>query len=99
MVGPAAKKAAVAYFEGEHKFSERRACRLLRLHRGTKRYRRQKVDDPTLIDWRRVTGHHQVTDLYLLALAVKHDAALASFDQRITWAAVRGAKARHLVLL
>lgn len=57
------------------------------------------VDDPTLIDWRRVTGHHQVTDLYLLALAVKHDAALASFDQRITWAAVRGAKARHLVLL
>jgi putative transposase len=50
VVGPAAKKAAVAYFEGEHKFSERRACRLLRLHRGTKRYRRQKVDDPKLID-------------------------------------------------
>lgn len=50
MVGPAAKKAAVAHLEGEHKFSERRACRLLRLHRGTKRYRQQKVEDPKLVD-------------------------------------------------
>lgn len=50
MVGPAAKKAAVAHLESEHKFSERRACRLLRLHRGTKRYRRQKVDDPKLVE-------------------------------------------------
>lgn len=50
MVGPAAKRAAVAYASGEHGLSERRACRLLRFNRGTKRYRSIKVDDPKLIE-------------------------------------------------
>lgn len=50
MVGPAARKAAAEHAASAHGLSERRACRLLRLHRGTKRYRRRKVDDPKLIE-------------------------------------------------
>jgi len=41
---------------------------------------------------------HHLTDLYLLALAVKHGAKLASFDQRIPVHLLRGGKgALHLV--
>ena len=36
-------------------------------------------------------GHQQLTDVYLLALAVKQGGRLATFDQRIPLAAVRGA--------
>lgn len=50
MVGPHAKKAAVCHLLSEHKLSERRACRLLRLNRGTKRYRRKRVDDAKLVE-------------------------------------------------
>jgi putative transposase len=39
MVEPAAKKAAAAHLVQEHQMSERRACRLVDLHRATKRYR------------------------------------------------------------
>lgn len=56
------------------------------------------VRDDALM-WARISGHNQITDAYLLALAVKHDGALATFDQRIALSAVRGASAQHLVLL
>ncbi|MEO8250257.1 MAG: TA system VapC family ribonuclease toxin [Burkholderiales bacterium] len=52
-----------------------------------------------VLDWGRVSGHNQVTDAYLLALAVKNGGALASFDQRIALSAVRGATEIHLALL
>ena len=52
-----------------------------------------------LIDWQRILGHRQVTDAYLLALAVHHNGRLVSFDRRITATAVPGAQARHLVPL
>ncbi len=55
-------------------------------------------DDAT-VNFNRVHGHNQITDLYLLALAVKHDATLVSFDQGIPLAAVRNAAAEHLLLL
>jgi predicted nucleic acid-binding protein len=42
---------------------------------------------------------NQLTDLYLLALAVQHGERLVSFDQRIPLSAVRGATAQHLVIL
>jgi uncharacterized protein len=54
--------------------------------------------DPVL-DWERVSGHNQITDAYLLALALKHRGCLATFDQRIALSAVRGAKSEHLKLL
>jgi predicted nucleic acid-binding protein len=41
----------------------------------------------------------QLTDLYLLALAVKHAGRLVSFDRRIPLSAVQGARAEHLVIL
>lgn len=52
-----------------------------------------------LIDWQRVLGHRQITDNHLLALAVRHAGRLVTFDARVSLAAVRGAKARHLLVL
>lgn len=61
-------------------------------------------DDLSLIhdeapDWSRVYGHNQITDLYLLALAVRHGGALATFDHRVALSAVCGAGPQHLHLL
>ena len=52
-----------------------------------------------LVNWSRVFGHGQITDLYLLALAMTHQGALATFDHRIALNAVTGAEQRHLLLL
>jgi len=41
----------------------------------------------------------QITDLYLLGLAVKHGGRLVSFDRRVPLNAVKGASDNHLVLL
>lgn len=61
-------------------------------------------DDISLLDTARfdhahMNGHRQLTDLYLLGLAVKHGGRLVSFDARIATSAVRGAKPHHLVTL
>ena len=50
MVEPAAKKAAAEYLKRELRLSERRACRLLRLNRGTKRYQSIRSDDLRLVE-------------------------------------------------
>jgi len=55
-------------------------------------------DDAT-VDFSRVHGHQQITDLYLLALAVKHSGTLVTFDRSIPLEAVRGANSHHLRLL
>ena len=52
-----------------------------------------------LVNWSRVYGHGQITDLYLLALAVAHQGALATFDHRIALNAVENAQKQHLMLL
>ena len=52
--------------------------------------------DSTLVDFGRVQGHNQITDLYLLALAVHRGGCLASFDQAIALSSVPSAQARHL---
>jgi len=44
-------------------------------------------------------GHSQITDAYLLALAVHQQGALATFDQRVALSVVVGAKEKNLVLL
>jgi toxin-antitoxin system PIN domain toxin len=61
-------------------------------------------DDVSILDRRvvdpgRVHGPRQVTDLYLLALAVKNRARLATFDRSIPLDAVEGAEKRHLLVL
>ena len=44
-------------------------------------------------------GPNQITDAYLLALAVKNGGRLATFDRSITLGAVRRAKPRHLAVI
>ena len=55
--------------------------------------------DADTIDWSHVLGHRQITDAYLLALAVQHGGRFATFDRNVPRAAVPGAKAHHLVVL
>lgn len=55
--------------------------------------------DDAAVDFTRVHGHNQITDLYLLALAVKHGGALVTFDQNIPLHAVHGATTEHLRVL
>lgn len=55
--------------------------------------------DDTLVDFTRVQGHQQVTDLYLLALAVRHGGRLVTFDRSVALSSVRGATAQHLWVL
>ena len=52
-----------------------------------------------VVDWNAVLGSRQVTDVYLLALAVRNGGRLVTFDRAIPLAAVPGAQSRHLVVL
>lgn len=55
--------------------------------------------DAGLFDWSRMLGHRQVTDVYLLSLAVRHGGRLVMLDKRITVDAVAGAGPEHLAVL
>ena len=46
-----------------------------------------------------VHGHQQVTDVYLLALAVKHGGRFATLDGGVPVAAVKGARRDHLAVI
>ena len=55
--------------------------------------------DPSVADVTRIHGPRQITDLYLLALAVHHRSRLVTFDESISIDAVRGAVKKHLLTL
>ncbi len=55
--------------------------------------------DSSAIDRTRLHGPRQVTDAYLLALAVSNGGRLATFDRSLPLAAVRGATEDHLKVL
>lgn len=55
--------------------------------------------DESKLDRDHVHGPGQLTDLYLLLLAVSRNGCLATFDQAIPRTAVRGAESRHLVVI
>lgn len=55
--------------------------------------------DDDLFDFNRVQGHNQITDLYLLGLAVRRGGCLVTFDQAIGLSSVHGATRPHLKLL
>ena len=57
------------------------------------------IADPAVFDHARILGPRQLTDVYLLALAVKNGGRLVTFDRGIPLAAVRGATPEHLVAL
>lgn len=57
------------------------------------------IADKKIFDHSRLISHRQITDVYLLALAVKHGGRLVTFDKGVPLAAVRGATKDHLVSL
>ncbi len=61
-------------------------------------------DDLSVLDETRLLhahlhGHRQLTDVYLLALAVRHGGRFVTFDARVPVSAVHGAAKRHLLAL
>lgn len=52
-----------------------------------------------LVNWSRVMGHNQITDVYLLALALANQGALVTLDHRVVLSTVPGAEAGNLLLL
>lgn len=55
--------------------------------------------DEARVDFNRIHGHNQVTDVYLVALAVHHGGCLLTFDRGIALSAVHGARPEHLEIL
>ena len=51
------------------------------------------------VDAKRVHGPRQLTDIYLLALAVRHDGRFVTFDGSVALDAVHGARKQHLLTL
>ena len=54
----------------------------------------KRVADPT-----RIHGPRQLTDIYLLSLAVKHGGKFITFDGKLSRDAVRRAESKHLLVL
>ena len=55
--------------------------------------------DPDVFDSTRIHGPRQLTDIYLLALAVEHEGRFVTFDAGIALAAARKATQHNLVVL
>jgi hypothetical protein len=55
--------------------------------------------DGKVADSARIHGPRQITDVYLLALAVRHGGQFVTFDSAVVRDAVVGAHTRHLVVL
>lgn len=55
--------------------------------------------DAAIADSRRIHGPRQITDLYLLALAVHHGGRFVTFDGSIPLSPVVGARREHLLVL
>ena len=49
--------------------------------------------------WNHVQGYRQLTDVYLLSLAVSNEGRLATFDSTISLRAIEGAKGQNLELI
>lgn len=57
------------------------------------------VADAEWFDHSRILGPRQITDVYLLGLAVRNGGRLVTFDRGLPVRAVRRAEARHLIVL
>ncbi len=55
--------------------------------------------DSDVVDSTRIHGPRQLTDIYLLALAVRHGGRFVTFDTGIPLAAVRKATKQNLLML
>jgi len=52
-----------------------------------------------VVNWPRVMGHNQITDVYLLALAALNQGCLVTLDHRVSLNTVVGATRQNLLLL
>jgi len=57
------------------------------------------IMDDAHIDYSRLLGPRQLTDVYLLALAVRHGGRFVTLDRSISWQAARGASEASLVAI
>jgi uncharacterized protein len=57
------------------------------------------IRDVARVDRTQLTGHREITDAYLLALAVHNSGVFATFDRGVRVGAVAGAERRHLEVL
>jgi toxin-antitoxin system PIN domain toxin len=57
------------------------------------------ITDDQLFDRAFILGPNQITDVYLLALAVKNGGRFVTFDRGLPLKAVRDVEPRHLVVL
>lgn len=57
------------------------------------------LTDAEVFNYAELLGPKQITDRYLLALAVRNNGRLVTFDQGIRLTAVTGAAAEHLIQL
>ena len=57
------------------------------------------IADRLVFDPGGILGPNQITDAYLLALAVKNGGRLATLDHGVSLRAVRGAEPRHLAVI
>jgi toxin-antitoxin system PIN domain toxin len=57
------------------------------------------ITDEAIFDYSYILGPNQITDVYLLGLAVRNGGRLVTFDRGLPVKAVRGAEPRHLVVL
>ena len=55
--------------------------------------------DPGQAEWTHILGSRQVTDVYLLALAVKNGGRLVTFDRGVDLTTVPGAGPENLVVI
>ena len=53
----------------------------------------------TMVNWNLLIGPRQLTDIYLLALAVQNSGRFVTFDTRISTEMVHGAGSRHLTII
>ena len=55
--------------------------------------------DESVVDRLQLLGPRQLTDVYLLALAVAHGARLVTLDKSVSLVAVRGPSEEHLTMI
>ncbi len=55
--------------------------------------------DEELVDAAHIHGPRQLTDLYLLALSVRHRGRFVTFDHSVSMDAIKGARTKDLVTL
>ena len=55
--------------------------------------------DEGLVDVSSISGHRQLTDIYLLALAVAHGLQFVTLDRGVRMESVKGANEKHLVVI